>query len=178
MNNTVRYVEASFPMLYNYVSALFEGVKDKGGNPYIEHIEAVVEGSSVESYRAMVIALFHDVLEDTDVSPADLLQQGVTETELAGIKLMTRPEGMTYTEYINRILVSGDRDVMVAKLSDVCSNLDESRLVDTGETRWNSLKVRYEHTKDVLIDSLGEEIYLNILQAQLNYKTEMKKLID
>lgn len=162
-----------FKTLYNTVCSLFDGVYDKGGNPYMSHIEAVIEGASVRGYRAMLIALFHDVLEDTDTTEDDLRSWGLTRDVIHGVKLMTRDDGVSYHDYINTILESGDKDVMVVKLSDVCNNSDFSRLDKVELQTWHPLKVRYDKTRESLVGALSVSVYDDIVNAQEFYKQEM-----
>ena len=74
---------------------------DKSGRPYIEHVEAVADSVSDE---AKPVALFHDALEDTELSP-EMLRDVLTEKGGAtpeqaqemvdAIKLLTRPADRT-----------------------------------------------------------------------------------
>ena len=50
------------------------GQVDKGGNPYINHPLAVAAG--VQGYELKIVALLHDVLEDSSVTAQDLLAEG------------------------------------------------------------------------------------------------------
>ena len=53
------------------VTTLFEHDVDKGGMPYVFHIEYVYR--HVSCIDEKIIALLHDVIEDKDVSSDDLL---------------------------------------------------------------------------------------------------------
>ena len=52
------------------------GQYDKSGLPYITHPLHVAE--SMESEDECVVALLHDVLEDTDYTVKDLINMGIT----------------------------------------------------------------------------------------------------
>lgn len=62
--------------------------RDRFGEPVIEHVERVAAAVPAD---ALTIALLHDVLERTDVTVQDLLRHGLTSTELAALRLLTRP---------------------------------------------------------------------------------------
>ena len=87
---------------------------DKYGNPYIEHLERVAdrvremeydfvdETSEIELYVAT--AYLHDIIEDTDCTREDLLASTFSGFVVEAVFRLTREEGMTYAEYIERIL--------------------------------------------------------------------------
>lgn len=52
-----------------------EGSVTKGGHPYIEHVMFVANHVSGE--LATVVALLHDVLEDTDMTTVDMENPGI-----------------------------------------------------------------------------------------------------
>ena len=90
-----------------------DGMVDKYGNPYMEHLERVAdrvremeydfvdETSEIEMYVAT--AYLHDIIEDTKIIRADLVQAFPVDVVTAIFKL-TRKKGMTYAEYIEVIL--------------------------------------------------------------------------
>jgi tRNA nucleotidyltransferase (CCA-adding enzyme) len=97
--------------LYNVANNAHAGQTDLQKRPYIEHVLAVADSVSD---RAKPVALFHDALEDTKLTPEDLraalIEPRVTKPEQAdemldAIKLLTRPPGddMNYDDYIERI---------------------------------------------------------------------------
>ena len=61
--------------------------RNRFGEPVIEHVERVAAAVPAD---ALTIALLHDVLERTDVTLGDLLRHGLTSTELAALRLLTR----------------------------------------------------------------------------------------
>ena len=115
-----------------------EGMTDKYGNPYMEHLERVAdrvremeydfvdETSEIEMYVAT--AYLHDIIEDTDIKAQELYKV-FSEEVVKAIFRLTREEGMTYAEYIERIL---SRDIIptlagkiarVVKLADLLDHL-------------------------------------------------------
>ena len=93
-----------------------DGMVDKYGNPYMEHLERVAdrvremeydfvdETSEIEMYVAT--AYLHDIVEDTEIT-RDELDALFGEVVIAAIFRLTRDTGMTYAEYIEG-LMSGD----------------------------------------------------------------------
>ena len=93
-----------------------DGMVDKYGNPYMEHLERVAdrvremeydfvdETSEIEMYVAT--AYLHDIVEDTKIIRADLVQAFPVDVVTAIFKL-TRKKGMTYAEYIEELMARG-----------------------------------------------------------------------
>ena len=93
-----------------------DGMVDKYGNPYMEHLERVAdrvremeydfvdETSEIELYVAT--AYLHDIVEDTKIT-RDILVQAFPVDVVTAIFKLTRKKGMTYAEYIEE-LMSGD----------------------------------------------------------------------
>ena len=128
------------------------GQLDRAGVPYIYHPIHVAE--QMDNEDACVIALLHDVVEDTDISLDDLKEMGFTETQLEGVRLMTHipPEGELseeekledYLDYVRRIK---DNDLAKqVKIADLNHNADPSRCI----TDTPSDRARYEKYKKAL----------------------------
>src|SRR5271166_4536534 len=56
------------------------GQKDKGGNSYIRHPLRVME--KMDSEDEMIVAILHDVVEDTPTTLNDLKELGCTEMQI------------------------------------------------------------------------------------------------
>jgi len=105
--------------------------------PYVSHPIAVAALMNTEHRK--VIALLHDVDEDTDFklvwnelftdktffgrAEPELEMYPITEREYNDLKLMTKQPGDTYTTYMKRIADSGNDDVIAVKLADNFHNL-------------------------------------------------------
>ena len=96
------------------------GQKDKVGEPYIRHPVRVAE--RVEGDDARVVALLHDVLEDTGWTAADLREAGVDDATLDAIELLTRTPGQDYAAYV--AAAAGHPLARAVKLADVADNLE------------------------------------------------------
>lgn len=96
---------------------------DKSGVPYIYHPIHVAEQMDTEN--ECIIALLHDVVEDTNVTFKQL--EEVFSKEIINIlKLLTREENIEYDEYIKRI--KNNSIACKVKIADLTHNLDKTRL--------------------------------------------------
>jgi guanosine-3',5'-bis(diphosphate) 3'-pyrophosphohydrolase len=94
-----------------------EGQKDKSGQPYILHPLRVMHG--VEGETAQIVAILHDVLEDTSVTADDLRQAGFTEALVATVLCVTHRKDESYADYVIRCKANNvARRVKLADLQD------------------------------------------------------------
>lgn len=77
------------------------GQKDKQGVNYILHPLAVM--MCAESIEEKIVAVLHDVVEDTDLELDDLREEGFSENLVLAIEAMTKKEEEDYESYIKRI---------------------------------------------------------------------------
>ena len=106
----------------NYIKALFimlnahKGQKDKGGHPYLLHPLRV--SMATKSKRTKVVALLHDVLEDSnkhEINDFNFLDEEQEEALL----LLTHNDSYEYFEYIKRIKQNKiSREVKLMDLKD------------------------------------------------------------
>ena len=99
---------------------------DKSGLPYIFHPIHVAEQMDTEITTC--VALLHDVVEDTNVSFAELGQAGMSMEVIEALKLLTHDESTPYIDYIRCIKDSGNPYVICVKLADLRHNSDVTRL--------------------------------------------------
>ena len=121
------------------------------GIPYIEHPRAVVQnllvwGEERES-PAVLMAWGHDLLEDTAVSDAELLAAS-DETVLKGIRRLTKDKNTPKSLYLRSVARSGDRDVLLVKISDRIQN---SRDFARGKGPLRAF--RYLHDADCIFEA-------------------------
>jgi (p)ppGpp synthase/HD superfamily hydrolase len=83
----------------------------------------------------MEVAYLHDVLEDTELTEEDLYLLGVSVEVIETVKLLTKPLGVTYNDYIQKIIDSGNIGAMIVKYCD--------NKVNYQATGKESLKFRY-----------------------------------
>ncbi len=97
---------------------------DKTGLPYIYHPIHLAE--QMDDEASTCVALLHDVVEDSDISLADLKAAGFPEAVLAAIQLLTHHEDVPYMEYVAKI--KGNPLAAKVKLADLKHNSDLTRL--------------------------------------------------
>ena len=96
---------------------------DKSGMPYVFHPFHVAESMTDEC--STVVALLHDVIEDTDITKEDLSRMGFPTEAVDALCLMTHSKDDDYFDYVARIK---ENDVARrVKISDLKHNLDGSR---------------------------------------------------
>lgn len=97
---------------------------DKGGMPYVFHPFHLTEQMTDEN--TTVVALLHDVVEDTDYTIEDLRNMDFNEEILEAISLMTYSKDVPYMEYIAEI--KKNPIAKTVKLADLKHNSNLSRL--------------------------------------------------
>ena len=102
-----------------------KGQVDKSGAPYILHPLRVMLSLKTEEER--IVAALHDVVEDCEEWPLQRLREEGLPEELAGaLESVTRNDGETYMEFIERSKTNAiGRRVKAADLRD---NMDLSRI--------------------------------------------------
>lgn len=97
---------------------------DKAGNPYILHPLHVME--NVNSKEGKIVAILHDIIEDTDITENYLLKIGFSKRIVDAVVALTRSEDMDYQEYIKNL--SSNPLAKEVKLADLEHNMDLKRL--------------------------------------------------
>ncbi len=101
------------------------GVRDKQGQPYILHPIRVMMG--VESEEAKIVAVLHDVVEDTAVTLETLAGEGFSEQVLEALRRVTHGESQSYAQYV--IGCHSNPIARQVKLSDLRDNANLDRLL-------------------------------------------------
>lgn len=137
-----------------------KGQKDKGEHDYIGHPLRVMNCVTHETDK--IVAVLHDVVEDTDIMLVDLrisllkkttdkyLELMIGEVEyknevkkadevIEGVRCMTRSEGQTWKSYIEGVM--GSKIAVRVKIADLRDNLDLTRLRSLKDLNINSLNM-------------------------------------
>ncbi len=96
---------------------------DRAGVPYIYHPIHLAE--NMDSEIACVVALLHDVVEDTDITMEEL-EKAFPREVIEILKLLTHDKKVDYMEYIKRI--KENEIARKVKIEDILHNADETRL--------------------------------------------------
>ncbi len=100
------------------------GQHDKAGAPYVLHpLRLMLRMLSDES---RIVAVLHDVVEDSDVTLECLRKEGFSERVLAAVGTLTKRNGEDYDAFIER--VSKNPLASEVKIEDMKDNMDLSRL--------------------------------------------------
>lgn len=97
---------------------------DKSGMPYVYHPFHLAEQMTDE--YTTVVALLHDVVEDTDYTIADLISMGYPVEVTDAIALMTHDKSVPYMDYVAEI--AKNPIAKEIKLADLRHNSDLKRL--------------------------------------------------
>ena len=135
------------PLTKKALKLCFEAHKDqldKSGLPYVFHPFHLAE--QMETEETTVVALLHDIVEDTDYTLDDLIGMGFGKVITDAIALMTHADGVDYMDYVRAI--KPNPIAKAVKLADLRHNSDLSRLDVVDE--W-SLKRNEKYLKAIAI---------------------------
>lgn len=110
------------------------GQTDKVGEPYILHPLRVLFAFPPYQVHQRMVAVMHDVLEDTKATAEDMINLGAPAEVVAACVLMNHGEGIPYPDYIKGLL-SNDLARSVKK-ADIKDNMSMERMIrlDKGTT--------------------------------------------
>lgn len=105
-------------------AAAHAGQRDQAGQPYILHPLRVM--LAVESADERIVAVLHDVVEDTPTTLADLEGAGFAPAIVAAVDALTRRPGERRLDAAAR--AAADPLALAVKLADNADNMDLSRI--------------------------------------------------
>lgn len=106
--------------------------KRKDDTPYIYHpikVSEFVQGMGYD-YRYQVVAILHDVLEDTDTTDDEIREFG--EDVFEAVKLLTKAPGIDEKEYVAAIIKN--EMAKVVKEADKYHNVSD--VMKSGDMNW------------------------------------------
>ena len=112
------------------------GQVDKAGVDYIQH--PLYVASQIKTEQEKAVALLHDVLEDSDITVADLLAYGLSNEVVTAVQTLTKKKGQSYQDYLGK--VKSNNLARVVKLADLKHNSDLSRLKTVSNTDYERVK--------------------------------------
>jgi len=146
----------------------FVGKVDKGGHSYLGHLWRVADAvakekeSTVEDSfstlgkfydKAFIVALLHDIVEDTKVTLDMLREEGFDEEIISAIDAISRrKDEQYYFDFISR--VKKNDIAKIVKIHDLEDNMDITRLQEFGDYEQKRLK-KYWYCWKYLKDELG-----------------------
>ena len=146
-----------------------KGQVDKLGANYIDHplrvhqnlidlvnFENILSADALEDCE--VAALLHDVVEDTPVTAADLLEKGFSPRSIAIVELVTKNPAIHKNIYYANI--HHDELARLVKLADVADNTNESRMAKLDEKKREELKAKYAHALSIILPTVKQKEWL------------------
>ena len=130
------FVMEGFRIMSNLATALLIAAQAHNGQtrrnnlPYLLHPFRVM--LRMGSEEEMIIAILHDVIEDTDVTIDDLRAQGFNEDILEAIDLLTKKDGVDYAAYLET--VAANPLARRVKIADLCDNMNVREIPDLQES--------------------------------------------
>lgn len=133
---------------HQFAAQAHAGQVDKGGKPYIRHINRVaaaadkrarhaldVDGLKVDPEQVLQAAYLHDVIEDTKTTPEDLARAGYAPEVIEMVRLLTKTdEPMNYAERISALIETRNLGAILIKLSDNEDNASIERQLPNMES--------------------------------------------
>ena len=101
-----------------------KGQKDKSDLPYVFHPFHLAE--QMETEDETVLALLHDVVEDTDHTLDELAEMGLGDAVIEALALLTHDDKTDYMDDVRAI--KGNPLAKAVKLADLRHNSDLTRL--------------------------------------------------
>jgi hypothetical protein len=138
-----------------FARVVHEGQTDKAGRPYIEHVGRVAAragelmflgghaSNSFEVDEVAQIGWLHDVVEDTNYRPIDLLNEGFPGNVVSDVMALTKLPDAAYHLTIGRLGTFGNLPTILVKIADVEDNSDPERLALLDEPTRTRLNAKY-----------------------------------
>jgi (p)ppGpp synthase/HD superfamily hydrolase len=103
----------------------------------------------MEDEATICVALLHDVVEDTNITFEDLINEGFPDEIISALKLMTHDDSVPYMDYVAQL--KDNPIARTVKLADLKHNSDESRLnnITEKDIRRNE---KYKKALEFLLD--------------------------
>ena len=95
------------------------GQTRKDGSPYILHPLTIM--FNVNTIEEKMVAVLHDVVEDTDVTLEEIAAEGFSPEVIEGVRLMTHTQDLSYEDYIERL--KNNTIARKVKLADMRNNI-------------------------------------------------------
>lgn len=139
------------------VARAHTGQRDHAGNDYIDHPLAVAALLSRHGYDAVLAGLLHDVVEDSDITLADLRAIGYSDPVISAVDSVTERPGEQYEDRVLR--AANDPLGKHLKLADLTHNTWPARVAmmtavsPKKAKRAADLAERYANAVGVLLDA-------------------------
>lgn len=124
------------------------GQLDRGGHPYILHPLWVMHKVRHLGEEYMIVAVLHDVVEDTNITIEDLMLLGFSQSIIYSLQLLDHSDkSVPYMDYIQNL--AHDKIAREVKLRDLEHNSKITRLKGLRDKDFERLK-KYQKAYDYL----------------------------
>ncbi|MFT3786148.1 MAG: HD domain-containing protein [Tepidisphaeraceae bacterium] len=142
---------------------------DKQGGPYILHpmrVMLCVQCPPGTNDEARIVAMLHDVVEDTDTTLDDIRAEGFSEAVVHALSLVTHDKGSSYADYVVR--AKQNPIARAVKLADLHDNSRLDRCLLRAPTSDKDMKRlhRYVLSYKFLTDQLTENEFRHLMTDQ------------
>lgn len=124
---------------------------DKCSTPYVFHPFHLAEQMSDE--KTTIVALLHDVVEDSDYTLKDIAHMGFGEKITEALSLLTHKPSIPYMEYIENL--KNNPIARAVKIADLEHNSDLSRL-DVVDDKTLERKEKYQKALQLLKEEYND----------------------
>lgn len=124
---------------------------DKVGEPYILHPLAVM--GAMQTYEERIVAVLHDVVEDTDVTIDDIQDHGFSDDILRAVYAISKLPNETNRAYLAR--VKANPLATKVKLADIAHNAGRLDKLPRADER-EYLTKKYREATAYLTDAADE----------------------
>lgn len=122
------------------------GQTDKSGATYIRHPLRVM--GQMETPEERIVAVLHDVVEDTEYTPAMIEDEFYKEIRDA-VEALTKQNSESYSDFVQR--VAANDIARKVKIADIEDNMDLTRLSEVSE-KTIERQVKYHRARQQLRD--------------------------
>ena len=122
------------------------GQTDKAGATYIRHPLRVMR--HMETPQERVVAMLHDVVEDTEYTPA-MIEDEFDEEIRDAVEALTKRDGESYSDFVER--AAANDLARKVKIADIEDNMDLTRLSEVSE-KTVERQVKYHKARQQLRD--------------------------
>ena len=127
-----------------------EGQTNKAGEAYILHPLRLMAKAQTDDER--IVALLHDVVEDSQTTLEDLRNEGFPPNIVAAVDALTHRGGEAYEDAISRVLANPL--AASVKKWDLEDNMTMMRLQELTDKDWERIK-KYHIAYRRILDGLG-----------------------
>ena len=122
------------------------GQTDKAGQPYILHPLRLM--LSLRDPTAQIVAVLHDIIEDTPTRAEDLQQAGFSVQIVQAVLALSKTEGESRIDAAHR--AAANPLARQVKLADVADNMNLGRIAQPSEKDYARLE-QYKQVQAILL---------------------------